>query len=119
MQSYKDLEIYKIAHGIALKIHKLSLRLPDFEKYEEASQIRRASKSISANIVEGFGRRRYKQDYIRFLVVAHSSCDETKEHLKYLFETGSFQDKKLFVDLDEDLTQLSKKISKFIEAVDR
>ncbi|MFH2145372.1 MAG: four helix bundle protein, partial [Candidatus Omnitrophota bacterium] len=53
MQSYKELEIYKLAHKLAIEMHELSLKLPGFEKYEEASQIRRASKSIAANIVEG------------------------------------------------------------------
>jgi four helix bundle protein len=118
MQSYKDLEIYKLAHKIAVDIHNISLTLPSFEMYEEGSQIRRASKAISANIVEGFGRKRYRQDYIRFLVYAHSSCDETKEHLECLFETKSLKDNKIFEDLMEELDKLSKKMNKFIQAVD-
>ncbi|MBU0633652.1 MAG: four helix bundle protein [Candidatus Omnitrophica bacterium] len=117
MQSYKDLEIYKLAHKLAIEMHELSLKLPGFEKYEEASQIRRASKSIAANIVEGFGRRKYKQDYIRFLIFAHSSCDETREHLEFLFETGSLDDEKIFSKLNEELTRLSRMISNFIKAV--
>jgi len=44
----------------------MSLTLPRFELYETGSQIRRSSKSIRSNIVEGYGRRRYKFDYIRF-----------------------------------------------------
>ncbi len=119
MQSYKDLEIYKVAHEVALEIHKLSLKLPEFEKYEEASQIRRASKSIAANIVEGFGRRRYKQDYMRFLVLAHSSCDETKGHLEFLFETGSLVNQEIFNKLKDQLIMLSKMISSFIKAIER
>lgn len=118
MQSYKDLEIYELAHGIALEIHKITLDLPNFEMYEEGSQIRRSSKSISANIVEGFGRKRYRQDYIRFLIYAHATCDETKEHLKYLFETKSLEDKQFFEELMEELDKLSRKINKFIQAVD-
>jgi hypothetical protein len=60
-QSYKDLEIYKKAHKLAVEIHKMSLELPKFEMFEEGGQIRRSSKSVKSNIVEGFGRRRYKQ----------------------------------------------------------
>jgi four helix bundle protein len=86
MQSYKDLEIYKLAHSLAIDIHKMSLKLPSHEMYEEGSQIRRSSKAIASNIVEGFGRKRYKQDYIKFLVYAHSSCNETIEHLELLYE---------------------------------
>ncbi len=71
-QSYKDLDIYKLAHKLAINIHEMSLRLPKFEMYEEGSQIRRSSKSIKSNIVEGFGRRRYKQEFIRFLTLLFS-----------------------------------------------
>jgi len=118
MQSYKDLEIYQLAHEMALQIHKITLILPSFEIFEEGSQIRKSSKAVSSNIVEGFGRKRYRQDYIKFLIYAHSSCDETKEHLEYLFETGSFKEKDIFEDLISKLDLLSKKTNKFIQAVE-
>jgi four helix bundle protein len=86
MQSYKDLEVYQLASKLAIEIHSMSLKLPQFEMYEEGSQIRRSSKAIVSNIVEGFGRKRYQPDYLKFLVYAHSSCDETRTHLEMLFE---------------------------------
>jgi len=46
MSSYKELEIYKLAYELALKVHDLSLLLPKYELYEQGSQIRRSSKSI-------------------------------------------------------------------------
>ncbi|MFH1460576.1 MAG: four helix bundle protein [Candidatus Omnitrophota bacterium] len=116
MKNYSDLEIYQLAHNLAIEIHKITLELPNFEVYEEGSQIRRSSKAVSANIVEGFGRRKYKADYMRFLIYAHASCDETIEHLKFLFETGSFKNKKHFDVLIEEYTKLSKKINKFLQA---
>ena len=64
-QSYKDLDIYRLLHRLAVEIHKASLKLPRFEMYEEGSQLRRAAKSIPSNIVEGFGRRRYKNDFLK------------------------------------------------------
>jgi four helix bundle protein len=88
-QSYKDLEVYLLAKELAVKIHRLTIeKLPKFEMYEEGSQIRRSSKSIASNIVEGFGRRRYKNEFIQFLTYAIASCDETKVHLDILHETG-------------------------------
>ena len=92
-------------------------KLPKFEIYEEASQIRRSSKSISSNILEGFGRRRYKNDFIKFLIYALSSCDETRDHLEFLFETGSLKDALLFEDLSKRYDILGKKINHFLKRV--
>ena len=58
-QSYRDLDIYKLARKLAIEVHEMSLQLPKFEMYEEGCQIRKSSKSVKSNIVEGFGRRRY------------------------------------------------------------
>jgi four helix bundle protein len=99
MKSYRDLDIYNDSKKFAVEIHKMSLALPKFELYEEGSQIRRSSKSVTATIVEGYGRKRYKADFIRFLVYAQSECDETIVHLDFLFETDSFTDKIRYDDL--------------------
>jgi four helix bundle protein len=118
--SYRDLEIWKLARQIAIDVHRMTLqKLPKFEGYEEASQIRRSAKSISANIVEGYGRRRYKQEFIRFLVFAHASCDETIDHLEMLFETGSLTDEVVYRDLSARLDLLGRKLNVFIDGVGR
>jgi len=118
--SYRDLEIWKLARQIAIAVHRMTLQnLPKFEMYEEASQIRRSAKSISANIVEGYGRRRYKQEFIRFLVFAHASCDETIQHLEMLFETGSLTNELVYRDLDARLDLLGRKLNVFIDGVER
>ena len=117
--SYRDLEIWKLARQVAIAVHQTMLQeLPKFEMFEEGSQIRRSAKSISANIVEGFGRRRYKQEFIRFLVFAHASCDETIEHLETLFETGSLTNKDVYRDLSAQLDLLGRKLNVFIETVE-
>jgi four helix bundle protein len=116
-QSYKDLEIYLIAKDLAVKMHKMTLeKLPKFEIYEEGGQIRRSSKSIVSNIVEGFGRRIYKNGFVQFLTYAIASCDETKAHLEMLYETGSLKNgdfEKLFQGYEE----LGAKLFNFREAV--
>jgi four helix bundle protein len=93
-------------------------KLPSFEMYEEGSQIRRSSKSIVSNIVEGFGRRRYKNEFIQFLTYSIGSCDETKVHLEILRETGSLE-KKLFENLFGRYEELGAKLFNFREAVIR
>ncbi len=118
--SYRDLEIWKLAREMSIEIHRITLNnLPKFEMYEEGSQIRRSSKSIRSNIVEGYGRRRYKQDYIRFLCYAEASCDETIDHLETLFETGSLADKDLYETLHNRLRQLGRMINRFLAAVEQ
>ena len=88
--SYKNLEVWQLARELVIEIHGITLtKLPKFEMYEEGSQIRRSIKSVKSAIVEGYGRRRYKQEYIRYLSYAISSNDETIDHLETLFETGS------------------------------
>jgi len=118
--SYKKQEIWQLSSELVIGIHKMSLtELPKFEMYEEGSQIRRAIKSVKSNIVEGYGRRRYVQEYIRFLVFALSSNDETIDHLETLYETGSLKNKDLYESLHEKLIVLGKKINNFLQAVER
>ncbi len=84
MNSYKDLEIYQISFQLAVEIYKLSMNLPNPDKFETGSQIRRASQSIKDNIVEGYGRRKYKGDFLRFLVYSHASCLESISQAEFL-----------------------------------
>jgi four helix bundle protein len=102
---------------MAIKIHDLSLDLPRFELYEEGSQIRRSSKSIVVHIVEGFGRRRYKNDFIKFLTYAHSSCDETKVHLDFIFDTGYISEDR-YKNYYEKYDELGQKIHYFIHEIE-
>ena len=101
-----------------MKIHHLTLNdIPKFEMFETGSQIRRSIKSVKSNIVEGYGRRAYKYDFIRFLIIAQASNDETIDHLKTLFLTKSFTDKEKYKFYLRRLEELGRKINRFIIAV--
>ena len=118
-KSFKNLDIYLLSKELSIKVHSVTVdKLPAFEMYEEGSQIRRSSKSIVSNIVEGFGRRRYKNEFIQFLTYSIASCDETKVHLEILHETGSLK-KELFENLFDRYEELGAKLFKFREAVIR
>ncbi|MCF8234712.1 MAG: four helix bundle protein [Bacteroidales bacterium] len=67
MKSYRDLDIYTDAYQLTISIHKMTMKLPQYELYELGSRVRRSSKRISASIVEGYGRKRYKPKFARFL----------------------------------------------------
>lgn len=114
---YNELEIYQLAKTLSVEIHKMTLNeLPKFEMYEEGSQIRRSSKSIGANIVEGFGRKRHKGEYVQFLTYAFASCDETKYHLEVLFETDSLK-KERFEYFIKRYEEIGSKVYNFREAI--
>ena len=118
--SYRHLEIWKLARQVAIAVHRMTLQnLPKFEMYEEGSQIRRSAKSVAANIVEGYGWRRYKQEFIRFLIFAHASCDETIDHLEMLFDTKSLTNEVVYRELSTQLDLLGRKLNVFIDSVER
>ena len=118
--SYKKLEVWQIARKLVIDIHKMTLcKLPKFEMFEEGGQIRKSIKSVKSTIVEGYGRRRYKQEFIRFLIYAIASNDETTDHLETLFETESLTDQELYHDLSERLDKLGKKLNLFIKSVNK
>lgn len=118
MKSYRDLEIYQESKKLAVEVHALTLKLPKFELYEEGSQIRRSSKAVTVAIVEGFARRRYKAEYIRYLVFSLAECDETILHQDFLHETKSWTDEAKYKELRSRYDTLSKRINKFMSWVD-
>jgi four helix bundle protein len=112
MSGFKELEIYNNAFELAIEVHKVSLKLPKFELFEQGSQIRRSSKSIKDNISEGYGRRRYKPEYIKYLVYSQASCDETINHLDTIIVL--YPDIPDFVELIPRYNILGKKINNYI-----
>ena len=116
IQSYRDLEVFQLSFELAVEVDRASKALPKHELYEVGSQIRRSAKSIPANIAEGFGRRRYKQEYIKFLVYALASCDETRVHLEMLFQTGSLQEA-VYQPLVSRYDLLGRKLNNFLQSI--
>ncbi|MDQ0476825.1 four helix bundle protein [Chryseobacterium sp. MDT2-18] len=116
--SYEDLDIYKISFDLFIETHRKSLKLPKHELYELGSQIRRSSDSVNSNIVEGYGRRIYKNDYLKFLRFSHSSCDETLNHIKKLIHVYPDLSSELELEkLAGNYRTLSIKIHNYIEYV--
>ena len=117
--SYKKLEVWQLAHELVIDIHKMTLeKLPKFEMYEEGRQIRKSSKSVKSMIEEGYGRRRYKQDFIRFLTYSIASNDETMDHLETLYGTESLTDEELYDSLRNRVDLLERKLNLFIQSVE-
>jgi four helix bundle protein len=118
--SYKNLEIWQLSRDIVSEIHEMTLsKLPKFEMYEVGNQIRRSCKSTKSNIVEGYGRRYYKQEFIHHLIIALASNDETIDHLETLYETKSLIDENEFSQIHSKLEMLGKKLNSFIQSVEK
>ncbi len=94
------------------------MRLPKQELYEEGSQLRRSSKAVSSLIIEGYGRRRYKNDYVNHLVYSHAECDETIFHIEMLLETRSSSDAEELNCLKSEYQSVSRRINSFIRWVE-
>jgi four helix bundle protein len=102
------------------EIHEMTLsKLPKFEMYEVGNQIRRSCKSTKSNIVEGYGRRYYKQEFIHHLIIALAPNDETIDHLETLYETKSLIDENEFSQIHSKLEMLGKKLNSFIQSVEK
>ena len=113
--SYRKLEVWSLAREVVVDIHKMTLQLPKFELYEVGSQIRRSSKSTKSNIVEGYGRRYYKNDFVKYIIYALASNMETIDHLETLYETGSMQDETMYFELLRKLELLGRKLNSFFQ----
>ena len=87
VRGFEDLEVFKRAYRISLDVHKVSLRFPQIEQRALGDQIRRASKSVCANIAEGFGRQRQSRaEFRRFVMMAMGSADEMRVWLRYALD---------------------------------
>jgi four helix bundle protein len=87
--SFEDLEVFQRAYRMSLEVHNKSLEMPSIEQRVLADQLRRASKSICANVAEGYGRqKRSKAEFKRFLQMAIGSSDEMRVWARYAFDLG-------------------------------
>ena len=82
IQSYRDLEVYKRARGLIVPIHQLIDALPSTEKYGLCDQMRRASKSVVDNIVEGYSHKDTPVKMKSFWRISMGSANEMIEHLE-------------------------------------
>ena len=89
VRSFEDLDVFQRAYRLSLIIHRESLCFPEIEQRVLGDQVRRASKSICANIAEGFGKQRLsKAEFRRFLMMAIGSADEMRGWVRYCFDLG-------------------------------
>ena len=89
---YHGLDVYRKSYRTALDIHKVCSQFPKTEQFELASQLRRSTKSIPANIAEGMGKQSSKAEVRRFIYMAIGSCDESRVWLEFSKDLGYIGD---------------------------
>ncbi len=104
LKTVSDLEVYNLSYQLAMYVFEVCKLFPADEKYSLTSQIVRSSRSVAANIAEGWGRRIYEAEFKKHLIYASASLEETKtwanfaSDLKYI-DGKTFQ--KLIIMMDE------------------
>ena len=109
IQNVKDLKVYTKSFDFAMEIFRLVRSFPSEEKYSLTSQIVRSSRSVSANIREGYAKRHYEQIFIRHLVDSLGSSEETRCWLDFAFAC-EYLDKDTYQRLDQQYGELSAMI---------
>ena len=83
IKSFSDLDVYQLSYQLPMSIFNLTRDFPSSEKHSLTSQIIRFTRSISANIAEGFGRRRYHAEFKKYLVYSAGSLEESNVWLNF------------------------------------
>jgi four helix bundle protein len=87
-KSYKDLNVYQKSYEVAMEIFDFSKKFPKDEMYSLTSQIRKSSRSVSANIAEAYRRRIYPKSFISKLNESEAEATETQNWLDYSYDCG-------------------------------
>ncbi len=123
--SVRELEVYKKAFETAMEIYHISKVFPQEEKYSLTDQIRRSSRSICANLAEGWRKRRYKAVFVNKLSDAAQEAAETQTWLEFALRC-SYLDESLFRRLDDNLehifamlSTMEKKVQTFCKEVNK
>ena len=86
---FEELDVFQRAYKLSLEVHRVSLAMPSLEQMALADQLRRASKSICANLAEGFGKQsQSKAEFKRFILMAMGSADEMRVWIRYCLDLG-------------------------------
>jgi four helix bundle protein len=114
IKTLSDLDIFKMSYEIAMDIFQMTRIFPKEEKYSLIDQVIRSSRSVSANIAEGWGKRTYENDFKRHLVYSMGSLEETKIWLLFARDC-QYIDETRYSELMQKMNKLGGKIYKLYE----
>ena len=93
IKSYRDLDVYNRSYDLAMEIFVLCKQFPKKETYSLSSQIIRSSRSVSANIVEGWAKREYENVFKQHLIASLGSCNESQNWLRFAKDCNYISEK--------------------------
>ena len=106
-----ELVVFRKAYAAALDAHKLALTFPKYEQYDLASQLRRSSKSICANLIEGRGRQQGSSaEFKRFVLIALGSADESALWCKFARDLGYLNEQE-FEHLESEFVEVARMLN--------
>jgi four helix bundle protein len=117
IQSFRDLEVYKLARGEAKRIYEVSLSFPKEERYSLTDQIRRASRAVSSMTAEAWGRRRYVAAFINKINEALAEAMETQAWLDHALDS-CYIDTPLHQELDQHWQHIGAMLNRMIDRAD-
>jgi four helix bundle protein len=117
IRTFEDLDVYKLAREFRKKIYKLTKTLPEEEKYNLSSQMRRAALSVTNNIAEGFGRYHY-QENIQFCRQSRGSINELIDDINVCIDENYISEN-ICLDMKEEAYRLIKVLNAYIASLQK
>ena len=109
-KSFRDLVVYQKAKKVSRKIFEISKGFPREETYSLTDQIRRASRSIGAQIAEAWGKRRYERHFVSKLTDADAEQMETQHWVDEACDC-QYLDSKQAKELTEELMEIGRMLN--------
>ena len=116
LKTYKDLNVWKKAYALCLKIYGISKNFPVEERYGLTSQIKRSAVSIPSNIAEGYGRKT-TADYIRMLYISYGSICELETQVLLAGDLG-FIERVALETVLTNITEIERMLKALINSLE-
>ncbi len=109
LNSAKDLEVYKKAYTVAMRVFAISRKFPPEEKFALTGQMRRSSRSVCLNLREAWAKQRYEAHFVSKLTDSDGECNETDSSLDFAKDCN-------YITIDEHraLTELNCEVGKML-----
>jgi four helix bundle protein len=112
LRGHRDLKVYQLAYNVAMRVFKESNTFPQEEPYSLTSQIRRSSRSVAANVAEGFRKRQYPNMFVSKLADSDAEATETQVWLDFARDCGY-----LSTEHHDDLVARYEEIGRMLHAM--